>query len=209
MFTKHVRLERPGLKRLIEYRSAGTGAPALEDIVTFSDELSFASALPARVAGCSTMITEPAQGTDREAPPSREECGGGLRGQPLWYDCGRKSYRCQSASSYQVTCTACPLATASLIASVPARLGGEGTAGRPRCPPTACFHIFDGGIQVGLQLAQMTAQVPHHPIRGDRIPVGPLDLDDDKHLLIAVHLNGQVDAAPATSDEPPLTFPES
>jgi len=34
-------------------------------------------------------------------------------------------------------------------------------------------------------------------------------LDDDKHLLIAVHLNGQVDASPPTPDEPPLTFPES
>jgi len=73
----------------------------------------------------------------------------------------------------------------------------------------ACFHVFDGGIKVGLQLTQMTAKVPHHAIRRDCIPVGPLDLDGDKHLLIAVHLNGQIDAAPATPDEPPLTFPES
>ena len=75
--------------------------------------------------------------------------------------------------------------------------------------PLACFHVLDRGIQVGLQLAQMTAQVPHHAIRRDRIPAGPLDLDDDQHLLIAVHLNGQVDAPPATPDKPPLTLPES
>jgi hypothetical protein len=75
--------------------------------------------------------------------------------------------------------------------------------------PLACFHVFDGGIQVGLHLAQITAQVPHHAIRLERIPVGPLDLDDDKYLLIAVHLNGQVDASLATTDEAPLTFPES
>jgi hypothetical protein len=55
----------------------------------------------------------------------------------------------------------------------------------------------------------MRARVPHHAVRRDRIPVGPLDLDDDKHLLIAVRLNGQVDAPPPTPDEPPLTFPES
>jgi hypothetical protein len=73
----------------------------------------------------------------------------------------------------------------------------------------ACFHVFDGGIKVGLQLTQMTAKVPHRAIRRDRIPVGPLDLDDDKHLLITVYLNRQIDAPPATPDEPPLTFPES
>jgi hypothetical protein len=55
----------------------------------------------------------------------------------------------------------------------------------------------------------MTAQVPHHAVRRDRIPVGPLDLDDDKRLLIAVHLNGQVDASPPTPDEPPPTFRKS
>jgi hypothetical protein len=60
--------------------------------------------------------------------------------------------------------------------------------------PLACFHVFDDGIKAGLQRAQMTAQLPHHAIRRDRIPVGPLGLDDDKHLLIAVYLNGQVDA---------------
>ena len=62
--------------------------------------------------------------------------------------------------------------------------------------------------RVGLQLTQMAAQVPKHAIRRDRVPVGPLDLDDDKHLLITVHLNGQIDAPPATPDEPPLTFLE-
>src|SRR5580698_10110053 len=75
--------------------------------------------------------------------------------------------------------------------------------------PLACFHVLDGGIQVGLQLAQMTAQVPHHAIRRDRIPVGPLDLDDDQYLLIAAPLNGQVGAPPATPDKPPLTLHES
>jgi hypothetical protein len=54
------------------------------------------------------------------------------------------------------------------------------------------------GIKVSLQLARMTPQVPHHAIRWDRIPVGPLDLDDDKHLLVTGHFNSQVDAAPAT-----------
>jgi hypothetical protein len=63
--------------------------------------------------------------------------------------------------------------------------------------PPACFHVFDGGIEVGLQLTQM-AQVPHHAIRSDRVPVGPLDLDNDKHLLITIHLDGQIDAPPAT-----------
>ncbi len=42
----------------------------------------------------------------------------------------------------------------------------------------------------------MTTQVPEHAIRRDRIPVSPLDLDDDKHLLITVRLNGQIDAPP-------------
>ena len=92
------------------------------------------------------------------------------------------------------------------------RLGAGGPAGVEQgtydALPPACFHVFDGGIEVGLQLMQMTAQVPQHAIRRDRIPVGPLDLDDDKHLLITVHLNGQIDASPATPDKPPLTFPE-
>jgi hypothetical protein len=57
----------------------------------------------------------------------------------------------------------------------------------------------------------MTAQVPHHAIRRDRIPVGPLDLDDDEHPLVTVHLDGQIDA-PATApygvprDEPSVSL---
>jgi hypothetical protein len=50
----------------------------------------------------------------------------------------------------------------------------------------------------------MTAQVRQHATGGDGVPVGPLDFDDDEHLLITVHLDGQVDA-PAP-DEPPLAF---
>jgi transposase-like protein len=46
--------------------------------------------------------------------------------QSPWYDSGGKSYRCQSTSSYQVTCTACSPATASIIARVSAQAGRPG-----------------------------------------------------------------------------------
>jgi hypothetical protein len=72
--------------------------PALGDMVIASDEPSFVSAFLARVAGCSTMLTEPALGAKRKAPPSREECAADRMAQPLWYERGEKSYRCQSKS---------------------------------------------------------------------------------------------------------------
>ena len=55
----------------------------------------------------------------------------------------------------------------------------------------------------------MTAQVPHHAIGGDRIPAGPLDLDDHEHRLLAVHFGGQAGAPATAPDEPPRAFPES
>jgi hypothetical protein len=95
--------------------------------VTVSDEPAFTNAFLARVAGCSTMITVPALGADRDAPLLREECGR----RTSWFShsdttAAGKSYRCQSTSSYQVTCTACSPATASIIASVSALAGRPG-----------------------------------------------------------------------------------
>jgi hypothetical protein len=63
-------------------------------------------------------------------------------------------------------------------------------------PSIGLLHDFDGSIEAGPRLTQTAAQVPHHAIRRDRVPAGPLDLDDDKHLLSTVHPSGQTDAPP-------------
>jgi hypothetical protein len=87
----------------------------------------------------------------------------------------------------------------------------QGTLARAVPSGRPASHVFDGSIKAGLQLAQMTAQVPHHAVRGDHIPAGPFHLGDDKHLLIAVHFNGQVDAprhpGRAATDVPLIPVP--
>jgi hypothetical protein len=72
---------------------------------------------------------------------------------------------------------------------------GPRQSGSPGVPALGCRR-----------LSGRTAQVPHDAARRDRIPVGPLDLDDDQHLLVAVHLDGQVHAPATAPDEPPLAF---
>ncbi len=71
--------------------------------------------------------------------------------------------------------------------------------------PPASFHVFHGRVKVSLQLMQVSAQVPQQAVRGDQIPVCPLDLDDDEHLL-ALHLDSQVHAAAALPEQPPLAL---
>jgi len=66
-----IRTVADGIAKFRPTEQAGTRARALEDVVTVSDESPFTAAFLARVAGCSTMISEHALGADREAPPSR------------------------------------------------------------------------------------------------------------------------------------------
>jgi len=141
------------------------------------------------------MISEPALGADGEAPPSGKECRSGPHGPATLVEERRE----ESRVPVHVVVPGHlhrPLARHRLDHRQRPGAGGAARLqqGAHDTLPRACFHVFDRGIKVGLQLAQMTAQVPHHAVRRDRIPVGPLNLDDDKHLLIAVHLNGQVNA---------------
>lgn len=105
---------------------AGTRAQTLDIMVAFSDEPPFTKGLP-RVAGFSTMITCacPWRGPIGAAT-SRRIRGGGLCGSAFDTTAAATSYRCQSTSSYQVTCTACSPATVSITASVSALAGRPG-----------------------------------------------------------------------------------
>ena len=103
---------------------------------------------------------------------------------------------------------ACSPASA-LIAAYP--IGAGGASRVQKCShdaarPFACFHLLDGGVKVGLELAKMTAEVPHDAGRGDLVPIGSLDLDDDQHLLAAVHLDSQVNSSAAARNWPPSAF---
>jgi len=150
---------------------AGTRARALEDVVTVSDESSFTAAFLAHVTGCSTMISEPALSADGEAPPSRKECSSGPHGPATLVQKRREESR-------MPVHVVVPGHLHRLLArhrlDHRQRPGAGGAArlqqGAHDTLPRACFHVFDGGIKVGPQLAQMTARVPHHAVRRDRSP---------------------------------------
>src|SRR5580693_1716055 len=75
--------------------------------------------------------------------------GGELYGSAFDTTEAATSYRCQSTSSYQVTCTAC----ARDRFDHHQHLGAGGAARVEQrtydALPPACFHVFDGGIEVG------------------------------------------------------------
>jgi len=157
---------------------AGTRAQTLDDMVTVSDEPPFTKGLLARSrVQHDDHVCLPLARTDRRRYVA-ENPGRRTVVQPLRYDSG--------GDELQVPVhVVIPGHLHSLLArdrlDHRQRLGAGGVArveqGSYDALPPACFHVFDGGIEVCLQLTQMTAQVPQHAIRRDRIPVGPLNPD--------------------------------